>query len=103
MQNDALAISLVSVFFAPAVAIPAAVGAAIHQVTGSVLAGIFARHMEAREQKQRAAIKLKRSWMRTGKSLVAGRLSYLATASFSWLKASIFLGMKNHHSDGMEW
>lgn len=57
MQNDALAISLVSVFFAPAVAIPAAVGAAIHQVTGSVLAGIFARHMEAREQKQREAIK----------------------------------------------
>lgn len=34
MQNDALAISLVSVFFVPAVAIPAAVGAAIHQVTG---------------------------------------------------------------------
>lgn len=57
MQNDALAISLVSVFFAPAVAIPAAVGAAIHQVTGSILAGIFARHMEAREQKQREAIK----------------------------------------------
>ena len=55
MQNDALAISLVSVFFAPAVAIPAAVGAAIHQVTGSILAGIFARHMEAHEAKKRAA------------------------------------------------
>ena len=55
MQNDALAISLVSVFFAPAVAIPAAVGAAIHQVTGSILAGIFARHMEAHEAKERAA------------------------------------------------
>ena len=55
MQNDALAISLVSVFFAPAVAIPAAVGAAIHQVTGSILAGIFARHMESHEAKERAA------------------------------------------------
>ena len=43
------------VFFAPAVAIPAAVGAAIHQVTGSILAGIFARHMEAREAKERAS------------------------------------------------
>jgi BASS family bile acid:Na+ symporter len=54
MQNDALAISLVSVFFTPAVAIPAAVGAAIHQITGSILAGIFARNidkLEAREQK----------------------------------------------------
>jgi BASS family bile acid:Na+ symporter len=53
MQNDALAISLVSVFFAPAVAIPAAVGAAIHQITGSILAGIFARNIdkiEARNQ-----------------------------------------------------
>ncbi|AXB83030.1 hypothetical protein ACG98G_11955 [Megasphaera hexanoica] len=60
MQNDALAISLVSVFFAPAVAIPAAVGAAIHQVTGSILAGIFARNMdkiEARNaEKQRETI-----------------------------------------------
>lgn len=54
MQNDALAISLVSVFFAPAVAIPAAVGAAIHQVTGSILAGIFARHMDAHETKEKA-------------------------------------------------
>ena len=54
MQNDALAISLVSVFFAPAVAIPAAVGAAIHQVTGSILAGIFARHMDAHEAKEKA-------------------------------------------------
>lgn len=49
MQNDALAISLVSVFFAPA-----AVGAAIHQVTGSILAGIFARHMDAHEAKEKA-------------------------------------------------
>ena len=60
MQNDALAISLVSVFFAPAVAIPAAVGAAIHQVTGSILAGVFARNMdkiEARNaEKQRETI-----------------------------------------------
>ena len=54
MQNNALAISLVSVFFAPAVAIPAAVGAAIHQVTGSILAGIFARHMDAHEAKEKA-------------------------------------------------
>lgn len=54
MQNDALAISLVSVFFAPAVAIPAAVGAAIHQVTGSILAGIFARHMDAHEAKEKS-------------------------------------------------
>lgn len=52
MQNDALAISLVSVFFAPAVAIPAAVGAACHQVTGSILAGIFARHMDKIEERQ---------------------------------------------------
>lgn len=55
MQNDALAISLVSVFFAPAVAIPAAVGALVHQVTGSILAGVFARHMEAREKKNSEA------------------------------------------------
>ena len=54
MQNDALAISLVSVFFAPAVAIPAAVGALVHQVTGSILAGVFARRMEAREKKLQA-------------------------------------------------
>lgn len=52
MQNDALAISLVSVFFAPAVAIPAAVGAAIHQITGSILAGIFVRHMDKIEQRE---------------------------------------------------
>ena len=55
MQNDALAISLVSVFFAPAVAIPAAIGAAIHQVTGSILAGIFARKMDAIEARKAAA------------------------------------------------
>lgn len=55
MQNDALAISLVSVFFAPTVAIPAAVGALVHQVTGSILAGVFARHMEAREKKNSEA------------------------------------------------
>lgn len=52
MQNDALAISLASVFFAPAVAIPAAVGAAIHQITGSILAGIFSRHMDKIEQRE---------------------------------------------------
>ena len=52
MQNDALAISLVYIFFAPAVAIPAAVGAAIHQITGSILAGIFARHMDKIEQRE---------------------------------------------------
>ena len=55
MQNDALALSIASVYFAPAVAIPAAVGAAIHQITGSLLAGIFARHMDAYEAKQQAA------------------------------------------------
>lgn len=55
MQNDALAISLVSVFFTPAVAIPAAVGAAIHQVTGSILAGIFARHMDKKEEQMAKA------------------------------------------------
>lgn len=54
MQNDALAISLVSVFFAPAVAIPAAIGAAIHQVTGSILAGIFSRRMDAIEARKAA-------------------------------------------------
>lgn len=55
MQNDALALSIASVYFAPAVAIPAAVGAAIHQITGSLLAGIFARHMDAYEARQQAA------------------------------------------------
>lgn len=54
MQNDALAISIAAVYFAPAVAIPAAVGAAVHQITGSLLAGIFARHMDAYEAKQKA-------------------------------------------------
>ena len=52
MQNDALALSIASVYFAPTVAIPAAVCAAIHQITGSLLAGIFARHMDAYEAKQ---------------------------------------------------
>jgi BASS family bile acid:Na+ symporter len=52
MQNDALAISICSVFFTPAVAIPAAVGAAVHQITGSLLASIFARTMEKAETKQ---------------------------------------------------
>lgn len=52
MQNDALAISVAAVYFAPAVAIPAAVGAAVHQVTGSLLASIFARHMDALEAKK---------------------------------------------------
>lgn len=46
MQNDALAISVASVFFAPMVAVPAAVGAAVHQITGSLLAGVFADHMD---------------------------------------------------------
>ena len=55
MQNDALAISICSVFFAPAVAIPAAVGAAVHQVTGSLLAGVFARNMEKKETKKQVA------------------------------------------------
>lgn len=55
MQNDALAISLVSVFFTPAVAIPAAIGAAIHQVTGSILAGIFARKMDKIEERRAVA------------------------------------------------
>lgn len=56
MQNDALAISIAAVYFAPAVAIPAAVGAAVHQVTGSLLAGVFARHMDAQEARQQAHI-----------------------------------------------
>lgn len=52
MQNDALALSIAAIYFAPTVAIPAAVGAAVHQITGSLLAGIFARHMDAYEAKQ---------------------------------------------------
>ncbi len=56
MQNDALAISLASVFFAPAVAIPAAIGAAVHQVTGSVLAGVFARKMDKIEERERRSL-----------------------------------------------
>lgn len=59
MQNDALAISIASVYFAPAVAIPAAVGAAIHQITGSMLAGLFARNMDAhKNKKQKKAMKV---------------------------------------------
>ena len=54
MQNDALAVSIAQVFFAPAVAIPAAVGAAVHQVTGSLLAGFFARQMDKYEARQQA-------------------------------------------------
>ena len=59
MQNDALALSICAVYFAPAVAIPAAVGAAVHQITGSFLAGLFARNMdryEARKAAKKAAV-----------------------------------------------
>lgn len=52
MQNDALAISVAAVYFAPAVAIPAAVGAAVHQITGSLLASLFARQMDKYEAKE---------------------------------------------------
>jgi BASS family bile acid:Na+ symporter len=41
------------------VAIPAAVGAAVHQITGSFLAGLFARNMdryEARKAAKEAAV-----------------------------------------------
>ena len=55
MQNDALALSICAVYFAPAVAIPAAVGAAVHQITGSFLAGLFARNMDRYEARQKAA------------------------------------------------
>ncbi len=55
MQNDALALSICAVYFAPAVAIPAAVGAAVHQITGSFLAGLFARNMDKYEARQKAA------------------------------------------------
>ena len=58
MQNDALALSICAVYFAPAVAIPAAVGAAVHQITGSFLAGLFARNMERYEAKQKATEKV---------------------------------------------
>lgn len=58
MQNDALAISVAAVYFAPAVAIPAAVGAAVHQVTGSLLASIFARNMDRLEKKEAMAAKV---------------------------------------------
>ena len=62
MQNDALAISLVSVFFAPAVAIPAAVGAAIHQVTVlSWPASLPATWMLMKPKKKRR-LRPKRSW-----------------------------------------
>ena len=49
MQNDALAISVAAVHFSPAVAIPAAVGAAVHQITGSLLANLFARRIDKLE------------------------------------------------------
>ena len=55
MQNDALALSICAVYFAPAVAIPAAVGAAIHQITGSFLAGLFVRNMDRYEARRKAA------------------------------------------------
>ncbi len=54
MQNDALALSICAVYFAPEVAIPAAVGAAVHQITGSFLAGLFARNMERYEARLKA-------------------------------------------------
>ncbi len=54
MQNDALAVSVASVYFVPEVAIPAAVGAAVHQVTGSLLASVFAHRMDAYEARQAA-------------------------------------------------
>lgn len=51
MQNDALAISVASVYFVPTVAIPAAIGAAVHQIAGSLLATLFAYRIERAEKK----------------------------------------------------
>ena len=52
MQNDALAVSVASVYFVPEVAIPAAVGAAVHQL----LASLFARRMDAYEARQATGV-----------------------------------------------
>ncbi len=52
MQNDALAISVAAVYFAPAVAIPAAIGAAVHQICGSLLASLFALRIDRAEARE---------------------------------------------------
>lgn len=44
MQNSALACSLATLHFTAAAAIPGAVAGVIHQMTGSLLAAVFARH-----------------------------------------------------------
>lgn len=54
MQNSALACSLATLHFTAAVAIPAAIASALHQVTGSLLAGIFAKRMDRIEAKEAA-------------------------------------------------
>ena len=51
MQNAALACSLGTLHFTPMAAVPGAIGGVVHQITGSLLASIFA----ARNGKQEAA------------------------------------------------
>ncbi len=58
MQNDALAISLAAVYFNPLVAVPAAIGAAVHQVTGSLLASVFASRTQEETVEETAAVSL---------------------------------------------
>ena len=51
MQNAALACSLGTLHFTPMAAVPGAIGGVVHQITGSLLASIFA----ARNGKQESA------------------------------------------------
>ena len=55
MQNSALACSLAALHFNPAVAIPGAVAGVVHQTTGSLLASIFAKRVEQKEQEDQPA------------------------------------------------
>ena len=50
MQNDALACSLATIHFTPTVAIPGVIGAVVHQMTGSMLATIFASLMDKKKE-----------------------------------------------------
>lgn len=52
MQNSALACSLAALHFNPIVAIPGAVAGVVHQMTGSLLASIFAKRVTAKEEKE---------------------------------------------------
>ena len=91
MQNDALALSICSIYFAPAVAIPAAVGAAVHQITGSMLAGLFARNMDKYEARQQAASTQKETVPALG-YFITGKLGFGKRQQHS---VTLEVGMQN--------